>query len=347
MPKSRKKLFLRLTAFIFLSIFYAFSLKPSFAADALTQALMRLDRMKAGEENVTILIEATPASTVTEDEFRIIFAVGFGVTATAAEITVSTAGIPTDCTAMVGIGSSADSVSSQTVNFDVDDLDASTKYCFFITAGIDNPGSANAYTSTLSTRASSADVDVSEVTTRILTNDQIVISATVPPTFSFTFGANADSFTSDLDSSTAVSTSGVTITIGTNAANGWIVWLQSANAGLDSVTTATSIDTIGSIDDSPNDLTNGVNGFVLDVDLTTDSGTSGTGTVTIDPEYNGVTGEHSGGTLNGSSLEPIASADGTTDNDVITLIGRASISAIQEAASDYTDTWTVVGAANY
>ncbi len=43
----------------------------------------------------------------------------------------------------------------------------------------------------------------------------------------------------------------------------------------------------------------------------------------------------------------IADCDGTTDGDVITLIGRASISAIQEAASDYTDTWTVVGAANY
>jgi len=307
---------------------------------------MRLDRMKANETNVNILVEITPATTATEDEFRIIFAAGFGVTATAAEITVSTTSLPADCTAMVGIGTSASAVSTQTVDFNAGDLTPATKYCFFITAGIDNPSSANAYVNTLSTRASSVDVDLSEVTTRILTDDQIVITATVPPTFSFTFGANADSFASDLDSSTAVSTSGVTITIGTNGDNGWIAWLQSANAGLDSSTTGTSIDTIGSIDNSPTSLTNGVNGFLLDVDLTTDSGT-GTGTVTIDPEYNGVTGTHSGGTLNASALEAIASCSGTTDGDVITLIGRASITAIQEAASDYTDTWTVVGAANY
>jgi hypothetical protein len=84
------------------------------------------------------------------------------------------------------------------------------------------------------------------------------------------------------------------------------------------------------------------------VNVTTDSGT-GTGTVSqasnFGAEYNG-TNTTSGGTLS-TTFQPIAAANGTTDGDVLTLIERAKISAVQAAATDYTDTLTVVAAGRF
>ena len=114
---------------------------------------------------------------------------------------------------------------------------------------------------------------------------------------------------------------------------------------MNSASTGATIATAGSIDAAPTSLTGGNYGYVLDVDLTTDSGTSGTGTVTIDPEYLGAD-TSSGGTLS-TSFQPVASADGVTDGDVLTLIERARVTAIQAAANDYTDTLTVIAAGLY
>jgi hypothetical protein len=110
---------------------------------------------------------------------------------------------------------------------------------------------------------------------------------------------------------------------------------------LNSASSGATIATAGSIDGSPTDLA-GTTGYVLDTDMTTDSATAGTGTVTIAGEYLG-TNTTSGGTLS-TTFQPIASANGVTDGDTITLIERAKITAIQKAANDYTDTLTVVAA---
>jgi hypothetical protein len=91
-----------------------------------------------------------------------------------------------------------------------------------------------------------------------------------------------------------------------------------------------------------------VTGYVLDTNITTDSAT-GTGTVSqaagYGAEYNG-TNSTSGGALS-TTFQPIAAANGTTDGDVLTLIERAKITAVQAAATDYTDTLTVVAAGRF
>jgi len=191
-----------------------------------------------------------------------------------------------------------------------------------------------------------ATIDSASYSLSIVSNDQIVVTATVPPTFSFSLSANADTFTSNL-STTTTSTNGRTATVATNAAAGWVAWVKSANAGLNSAGTGASIATAGSVDNSPTDLAS-TTGYVLDVDVTTDSGT-GTGTVSqasnYGAEYNG-TNATSGGTLS-TTFQPIAAANGTTDGDVLTLTERAKISAVQAAANDYTDTLTVVAAGRF
>ncbi len=315
-------------------------------ADALAQAEMRFYRLKtsvaANTSTAKILVKLTPDKTATENEVRVTFAAGYTVDSTATNIDVSTTSLPSECTAAPGIGTDANAVSSQQVDFTVTDLTATTTYCFFITGGITNPSSANSYTNTIYTLSGSNVVEEeSDVTVSHITDDQIVVSAVVPATFTFALGANTTSFTADLSTSATRSTTGVTGTVTTNAGNGWTAYLKSTNGGLDSTTTGDTIDTSGSIDNSPTSISNGSEYYQLDVDETTDPNTNGT----VDAEYDGSAAQ--GGTFNSSDLEAIASGTGATTGYVFTMVGKAAISGTTKAANDYTDTWTVVASGNF
>jgi hypothetical protein len=225
----------------------------------------------------------------------------------------------------------------------------STLYCFNFTgtSTLTTGTAGNNQTGTITSRATGpATIDTSTYALSIVSNDQIVVTAVVPPTFSFALSANADTFTSNL-STTTTSTNGRTVTLGTNAASGWVAWVRSANAGLNSAATGAAIATAGTVDNTPTDLAS-TTGYVLDVDITNDSGT-GTGTITqasnYGAEYAGAN-TTSGGTLS-TTFQPIAASSGTTDNDVLTLTERAKITAVQAAANDYTDTLTVVAAGRF
>ncbi|MEX2054582.1 MAG: hypothetical protein WD972_00230 [Candidatus Andersenbacteria bacterium] len=331
-----------IAALVVLLVAPAFYAHPAYGA-ALTQAYLRLDRMKASTTTGGTVC-AKPASTATEADVQVTFPTGFTVNTTASNWTVTTTNLPAGATAWVSIAT-ATAVSSQTVTFPSGDLVVGTLYCFNFsgtntlttsTAGSDKTG-------TIITRTSvPADIDTGNYATAVISDDQVVITATVPATFSFTLSANTDTLT--LSSSSVVSGSGVDVTIATNAESGWITWLRSANAALNSASTGESIATSGTVDDSPATITGGSDGYVLDVDIDTDHGT-GDGTVTVDPEYNGAT-TSAGGALSTTYTE-IATANGTTAGDVITLIARATITAVKAAATDYTDTWTVVAAGNF
>jgi hypothetical protein len=345
------KKIIRSSLYLLLTTYYLLlSVKPVHAAN-LSESMMRLDRMRPSQANVQILVVAKPYSTATETSLRIVFASGYTVNATPANVTVSTTGIPTtvqgeSLTAWPGIGTAATAVSGQQVDIASGNLTAGTLYGFYITGGITTPASTGQYINTMTTRDGS-DVDTSKIATRIIADDQVVITATVPPTFSFVLGANSTTFPTDLDASAVNSATGVTVTLGTNAPRGWVTWLRSANLALDSVAASPDeIHTVGSIDDTCTTIDTGAGHsdyYQLDVDLTTDSGV-GTGNVDIATEYD--CGLTSGGTFS-STFQEIATGDGTTDGDVITMIARAIPSAIRAAATDYTDTWTVVGAANF
>jgi hypothetical protein len=312
---------------------------PVIHAANFQQAYARFDRMKASVSG-NVLIVLKPATVAVEAKVLVTFPAGFTVSATP---TINTTNLPAGVTALPGTLTIAGSGQIATVS-SVTDLTVGTLYGFNIATGITNTV-AGIYTTNIATQTgASAAIDSTDVATRSITDDQIVITAVVPPSFSFTLSGNTDTFTGNLDSSAIVSTAGKTVTIATNASQGWICWVKSLNAGLNSATTSQSIATAGSIDGSPSTLTAGTNGYVLDTDLTTDSAT-GTGVVTIDPEYNG-TGTTQGGTLS-TLYQPIASATGTTNGDVLTLIERVAISAVAAAAADYTDTLTVIGAGRF
>jgi len=175
------------------------------------------------------------------------------------------------------------------------------------------------------------------------------VSAVVPPNFTLTLDGNADAFPANLDPAVISATGGRTVSITTNAVGGWIAWVKDSQQGLYSTTANYTIPTTGTINATPNDLTAGTEGYVLDVDLTTDAASGCT--VAIDAEYSSASG-NGGGTLS-SNYQPIAACTrpgappGTSDGDVLTLIERAAIRGGTPAGSDYSDVITVVGAGNF
>lgn len=328
----------------------------------LTLAMVRPDRLAASTATGGIICAKSTTVDV-ETLVKITFPTGFATVDTPANWVVDNAGIPTDSTFWIGMTSgvtAASAASGQDVTFPSGDMVVGTLYCFHFTgtSTLTTHGTPNNdYTGTITTqKAGPTDIDTSSYALSIISNDQIAITATVPSTFTFALGdgsdpdglANTDSFTTNLSTTTA-STYGGTVTIATNAAAGWVAWVKSANAGLSSVSTGASIATASTVNNNDTDLAVDVtSGYVLDVNITTDSGT-GTGAVSqaadYGQEYDGLN-VTSGGTLS-TTFQPIAAASGTTDGDVLTLIERARITAVQAAATDYTDTLTVVAAGRF
>ncbi len=332
-------------ALFFVGAFFVF---PQAAQAAqLNETFIRLSRLSdATTTGGTVCVKmATTAGT--DAKVKVTFPTGFTVNSTASNWTVTTTNLPAGASAMPGIAT-ATGVSSQTVTFPITDISSnSTLYCFNFAASstLTTPSAADNLTGSVSvTTSADAEIDGGNYALSIVADDQIVITATVPSIFSFALGGNTQAL-GTLSTGSVTSGGGVTVTIETNAGNGWLGWVLSANAALNSASTGDTIATTGTVNDTPDSVSAGTEGYVLDADLTTDSATGGTGTVTIDAEYLGTT-TSMGGALSTTFTE-FATATGPTDGDVITLIPRVAISALTQAATDYTDTLTVVAAGNF
>lgn len=317
-----------------------------------SQAFLRLDRLK---ELTTTggTVCATPTTTATENDVEITFptqtGTDFVVNATPGNWTVTTTNLPAGATAWPGIGT-ATAVSGHTVTFPSGDLTVSTQYCFNFTGTntLTNGSAGNSLTGVIHTRTSGpAVIDETNYAVGLVTDDQIVVSAVVPPTFVFALSGNTDTFPSNLDPTIIKSTAGRTVTVTTNAKAGWIGWVKDSQQGLFSADANYTIATSGTVDGAPTTLSTNSEGFVLDADLTTDA--AGGCTLAIDAEYDGTTTSE-GGTLS-ANFQPFAACTGTppatSNGDVVTLIERASIAGGTPAGSDYTDIITVVAAGNF
>jgi hypothetical protein len=320
------------------------------AAAGFLQTWVRLDRMKASTFTSGLVCAQTPATdTGTEIDVQVVFPSDFVVGTTLTDWAVATTDLPSGATIWPGIGqATAANNTTKTVTFPSSALTTSTLYCFRwtnSTAALQTGSSGANKTGTVTTRATGpTSLDSSAYSTAIVSNDQVVITATVPATFSFSLPTNSIAFLSNL-TTTPVLTSTSVATISTNASSGWVAWVKSANAALNSVSTGASIPTAGSIDNAVTDVAT-TNGYFLDVAFT-DSG-NGTGNVTqaanYGQEYNG-DATH-GGTLS-TTFQPVAASSGTTDGDTLIFTALARISAIQAAATDYTDTLTIVAAGRF
>lgn len=336
---------------------------PTSANAVFQSAVVRLDRMKISTATGGTICAKPSAGALASTEAKVVvtFPSTYTVNTTAANWVMTTTNLPSfggvTATAWPGITSGTTTASSATspanvVTFPVGDLSSSTTmYCF-------NFADTNTLTTASSAAASqqaametqtsgSAAIDHSDIALATIADDQIVVTAVVPPTFIFALSGNTDNFGGNLDPASIKSSAGRTVTVTTNAKGGWIAWAKDSAQGLASASATYTIPTAGTVNGSPNTLSAGTEGYVLDTDLTTDA--AGGCTLAIDAEYNGAT-TSAGGTFS-NQFQPIAACTGTppatANGDVITLIERVAIAGSTPAGSDYTDTITVVGAGNF
>ena len=310
-------------------------------AAELSQLSVRFDRMKISTAT-TGTICAKPATASTEADVQVTFPTGYTVSTTTGNWVVSTANLawPTGGTAWLGIGTATAAV-GQVVTFPSTDLVVGTLYCFnwTNTAALSIKGSAtSSNTGTITTRASGpTTIDSSSYSTASIADDQIVVSATVPQTFSFALSANSDALGNLSTGAVAASPTPRTATLNTNAKNGWNVWAKDSNVGLNSSSAAYLI---GSTTPGSNStLSAGTEGYNTGV---TSTQTSGTGVITVAVPFVGGSAGKGGGL--DTSLRTLATSTGTANNAVLTMTNNAAINGTTPAAADYADTITITGA---
>jgi hypothetical protein len=312
-------------------------------AATLTNTYIRLNRLKTAQTTSFRLVFTTVGSGATSVAINFNGADSTTWTGSSGAVnatqTVSSASCASETGATALPGSITASGSGSTVTISsVTALSATTSYCVDLTSAsaVTNP-TAGEYHPTVTVGSDSTTVAV-----RIISDDQVVVSATVPPTFNFALDANTTSFTANLDTATVRQTTGRTITVTTNATNGWIAWAKDSNTGL---TSAAASKTIASTTPGTGaTLSAGTEGYVVSTEVTTDAG--GGGTVSIPAAYQGTSGNANGSGLD-TTFRQIASANGTANGDVVTIRGKAAISGSTPAATDYTDTWTIIGAGTF
>lgn len=330
------------------------------SAAPLTTTYIRLNRMKSGQTtSVRLVFKATTNQTA---QIAIDFngtdlttarwtdGANAGVVNATQTFNTATCASETGHTALPGISGVSGSGSTVTTA-GVTALTAGTTYCVDLTSAtaVTTPTTAGEYHPTVTHNA-----DVANVAVRVIANDQIVVTATVQPTFNFVLSGNTDAFTTPLSTSSVVSTSGRTVTITSNAASGWVAWVKNLNGSSGAATKGALLSATASnftipttnanaLGSASHALTTNTQDYGLSVDITTDF--AGGGTVALDAAYSGVGTEI--GVLDPTNYRPIATANGTAGGDVITLTERATIDGLVPAATDYTDTITVIGAGNF
>lgn len=336
-----------LAAFIIALSIVTIPLAAHNAFAAVGRSMVRFDRMRISTPT-SGMICFTPATTSADVKtWTVTFPAGATVSTTAANwqtANISTTNLPAGATAWPNATAATAAVSGQTVtwtNASAQSMTAATQYCYnwTSTAALTTGSSAapNLAGSMATKNSSAVDIDTSGYATATIANDQIQVTATVPALFSFALSGNSDPLGTLSTGSIATSGSPITATVNTNAKNGWTVWAKDVANGLVS---SSASKTIGSTTPGTNStLTAGTEGYNTGI---TQTQAGGSGTVTVQTPFVGGTLGRGGGL--DTDLEPLAISNGTANNAVLTLRNNVAINATTPAATDYTDTITVIGA---
>ncbi|MDL2363062.1 MAG: hypothetical protein QFB86_01620 [Patescibacteria group bacterium] len=358
--------------YIFVAALLTFSfLMPTLASAAkLTQVGVRLGRLGissgsggASDNNdllVTFKLNTTPTSV---GKISIAFPSGFNMTAgTPAVSTTGFPATPASITAPPGTLTAAVTTNGANAGGAIvvsgltsASLVNSTLYGFIIPAGsITNPATAGQYVTTVESQTSGgATIDSTTAPTYVYgassNQDQVVVSASVSPNFSFALSANTDTVPA-ADPSAIVTSPGVTMSVGTNSPLGYTAYVKSKNAALTSAATSGSI-TGGTFNGTADTTAAGTTHYGFLPITGTACGTC-TGTLTYDGEYSGgggafISAANQSGAFNGTSFSSFVSRSGYTNSDQFTLKERVTVANTVPYANDYTDTLTIVAAGNF
>ena len=311
-------------------------------AATLTNTYVRTNRIKAGNTSTFRLVFKTVGAGATTANIDFNGADGGSAWTSQSGLVNATQAISSaSCAAETGAtalpGSIAASGSGGVVSITaITALAATTSYCAdFTTAAALTLPVAGEYHPVVTVGS-----DSTIIALRTIAADQISVTATVPPAFNFVLGGTSDPLGAISTGAVKVST-GVTVTVNTNAKNGWFAY-ASGSGGLTSPSSGGTV--ASTTPGSGATLSAGTEGYVLGLPAAGINQGTGTGIGTT----SATGGYASNGTTTGSGLDStirqIASSTGTAQNAVITLKQLAAISSLTKPGTDYADTVTVIGA---
>lgn len=249
--------------------------------------------------------------------------------------TISTAG----CQALTGAtnvlpGAITASGSGQVVTVaSVGATTAGQSYCAILTSAtaVTNPAATGVYPVVIT----NGGTDTVTTAVNVITNDQVVVNATVPPTFTMSLSSNTDNL-GTLSASALTTSTGINATVSTNGNYGWFLWALDSQAGLRSTSQSK---TIASVPTGSNQVMNGGS-------IGTEKYALGVTTANATANYANAGGVTGGG-LSTTTYNQIAGGNAAVAGAVVNIKELANISATTPAATDYSDTITLVGAGSF
>ncbi len=356
--KKEKKVAISLLLLLLVNLLSGFLYPQRARAASLDDAGVLLYRMAQGtvaSSTNAILVVFDPTTASDEDYVALTVtdntSSGFTVDGTPANITTASAtginfnGVAVTNVAMTGNAASSvsDGGSTTEIKFTIStpaNPSVGTLYGFLITGGITNPAGSGEQTIIVETEDSgNVTIDSSSIAVDIVgaNADQVSVTATVPATFNFNIADTSIALGTLSTGSVSTNSMSPGIDVDTNAANGYTAWIRS-EGGADTLASATSGDSISTTDsDTLETCAPGTECYLVDV------APSGGGTATSEYDGNGTT---TGGVID-TAYEEIVTHNAPVNSATIVLTAIVAISPTTAAASDYTDTWQVVGAGNF
>lgn len=336
-------------------------------ATQLTVASLRLGRLGTSTATgndllVTFKLNTTPTSVA---RIKICLPSGFtttnGTPATGTSFPNTPAGITAPpglpATATTAAGAGGCPGGSVTVSgLTSASLNGSTLYGFTVAAGnITNPSSAGQYNPTVeSDNAGGTAIDTTPTPVYIYgasaNQDQITVTASVAPNFSFQLSANSDTIP-QVDSASVRTSGGITMIVGTDSPLGYTAYVRSANGALVSASSPATPIATGTFDGTPDTITAGTTKYGF-LPTTGPACSTCTGSLSYDTEYSSgggapiVSGTQAG-SYNSTNFSSFVSRSGYSNADQIILRERVAVANTIGYANDYTDTLTIVAAGNF
>jgi hypothetical protein len=196
-------------------------------------------------------------------------------------------------------------------------------------AQLTNPSSAATYVISIAGTFG----DTGKIAVAIIADDQVLMSASIDPSITFSVSANASEFGSLSTGSITTSTPNITLTIATNAGSGYSITVKDLGSGA-----------AGGLYNTAQSA------LIASASATLSAGTEGYGiqgasaTATIAAPYNG-----SSNTVGALQITPQTLATYTTNttaNHTVTVTHKAAVSGSTKAGYYY-DTITYIGTANF
>jgi hypothetical protein len=205
---------------------------------------------------------------------------------------------------------------------------------------VTNSGAGNDKVMSLATTtAGDVDIDTGSLALSIIAEDQVEVTATVDPTFTFTISSSTCAL--GTLSTANVQTCGVTLTTSTNAVGGYTTTVVGTHAGaeLNHSNGTDNIDNATGVEVNAGSEEFGIGTSDSGVDIVTESDCAGAdGTSTADAESIDANGDN--------STASVASASGPVSGDATTACFAASVAATTVAGS-YTATTTFISTGTF